>query len=72
MALEISVINIYSEYQLMHTFLDNPHQGGKYSSQISSHQSELKREETFVNKKSLPIYALQIDYLGFYNSVGYY
>ena len=26
-ALEISVGNIYTEYQLMHTFLDNFHQG---------------------------------------------
>ena len=29
-ALSVSVGNSYSEYQLMHTFLDNFHQGGKY------------------------------------------
>ena len=29
-ALSISVGNSYSEDQLMHTFLDNFHQGGKY------------------------------------------
>ena len=37
-ALSVSVVNSYSEDQLMHTFLDNFHQGGKYSAQISSHQ----------------------------------
>ena len=36
-ALSVSVVNTYSEYQLMHTFLDNFHQGGKYSAQIDSH-----------------------------------
>ena len=37
--LSVSVGNSYSENQLMHTFLDNFHQGGKYSAQIASHQS---------------------------------
>ena len=32
-ALSVSVGNSYSEYQLMHTFLDNFHQGRKYSAQ---------------------------------------
>ena len=36
-ALSVSVGNTYSEDQLMHTFLDNFHQGGKYSAQIASH-----------------------------------
>ena len=44
-ALSISVGNSYSEDQLMHTFLDNFHQGGKYSARIASHQAELRREE---------------------------
>ena len=35
---------IHSEHQLMHTFLDNFHQGGKYSAQIASHQAELRRK----------------------------
>ena len=35
--LSISVGNSYSEDQLRHTFLDNFHQGGKYSSQMASH-----------------------------------
>ena len=37
-ALSVSVGNSYSEDQVMHTFLDNFHQGGKYSAQIASHQ----------------------------------
>ena len=37
-ALSVSVGNSYSEDQLMHTFMDNFHQGGKYSAQIASHQ----------------------------------
>ena len=37
--LSVSVGNSYSEDQLMHTFLDNFHQGGKYSAQIASHQA---------------------------------
>ena len=44
-ALSTFVQNSYSEDQLMHTFLDKFHQGGKYSSQIASHQAELRREE---------------------------
>ena len=49
-ALSVSVGNQYSEDQLMHTFLDNFHQGGKYSTQISSHQAELRRKEKFTDK----------------------
>ena len=43
--LSVSVKNNYSENQLMHTFLDNFHQGGQYSAQIDSPQAELRREE---------------------------
>ena len=49
-ALSVSVGNSYSEDQLMHTFLDNFHRGGKCSAQIASHQAELRREETFTDK----------------------
>ena len=42
-ALSVSVGNSYSENQRMHTFLDNFHQGGKYSDQIDIHQAELRR-----------------------------
>ena len=54
----------------MHTFLDNFHQGGKYSAQIASHQAELRREEKFTDQKSLNISSLQTDYLNIYSSSG--
>ena len=44
-ALPFSVGNSYSEDQLMHKFLDNYHQDGKYSARIAIH-----REETFTDK----------------------
>ena len=59
-ALAVSVGNIYSDDQLMHIFLDNFHQGGKYSAQIASHQAELRREETFTDQKSLSMTALRL------------
>ena len=62
-AWSVSVGNSYSEDQLMHTFMDNFNQGGKYSSQIANHQVELRREETFTDKKSLNISSSQTDYL---------
>ena len=60
-ALSISVGNSYSEDQIMHTFLDNFHQGEKYSAQIASHQAELRREEKFNDQKLLNISSLQTD-----------
>ena len=51
-ALSVLVGNSYSEDQLMHTFMDNFHQGGKYSAQIASHQSEWIREEKFTDKNN--------------------
>ena len=45
----------------MHTFLDNFHQGGKYSALIDSHQADLKREEKFTDQKSLNILYLKND-----------
>ena len=47
----------------MYTFLDYFHQGGKYSSQIGSHEAELRREEKYIDQKSLNISSLQTDYL---------
>ena len=46
---DLSVLlgNSYSEDQFMHTFLDNFEEGGKYSSQIASHQAELRREKNY-------------------------
>ena len=70
-SLSISVENSYSEYQLMHTFLDNFHQSGKYSSRIASHQAELRREEKCIDQKSLNISSLHTDYLNLDSSTGY-
>ena len=47
----------------MHIFLDNFHQSGKYSDQLSSHYTELRREEMFTDQKSLNISSFQTDYL---------
>ena len=54
----------------MHTFMDNFHQGGKYSAQIASHQAELRREEKITYQKSLSISSLQTDYLNLDSSSG--
>ena len=70
-ALSISVINPYSEYQLMHTFLDKFHQGGKYSAQIASHQAELRREGKLTDQKSLKISSLQTDSINLDISSGF-
>ena len=69
--LSVSVGNTYSEDQLMHTFLDNLHQGGKYSAQITSHQADLRRKENFTDQKSLSISSLQTDYLNMDSSSGF-
>ena len=69
--LSVSVENSYSEYQLMRTFLDNFHQGGKYSTQIASHQVELSREEKFTDQKYLSISSLWTDYLNLDSSSGF-
>ena len=62
-ALSVSVGNTYSKDQLMHTFLDKFHQGGKYSAQKASHQAELRREGIFTDQKSLSISFLKTNYL---------
>ena len=49
--LSVSVGNTYSEYQLMHIFLDNFHQYGKYSSHMNSQRVELRREGKFTDQK---------------------
>ena len=70
-ALSISVGNSYSEDQLMNTFLDNFHQGGKYSAQIASHRAELGREEIFTNQKALSISCFHTDSLNLYSRLGF-
>ena len=62
-ALSVSVGNSYSEDQIMHTFLDNFQQCGKYSAQLESHQAELRREEMYPDQKCLNISSLQTEYL---------
>ena len=54
----------------MHICLDNIHQGGKYTAQISIQKEELRRDEEFTDRKSLSITYLQTDYLNLYRSPG--
>ena len=67
----ISLAGSYSKDQLMHTFLDNFPQGGKYSAQIASHQAELRRKEKCMDQKSLNISSLYTDYLNLGSSSGF-
>ena len=60
-ALSVSVGNSYSEDQIMHTFLDNFQQSGKYSAQLASHQAELRREEKYPDQKFLNLTAVNQD-----------
>ena len=62
-AFSVSVGKSYTEYHLMHIFLDNFHQGGKYTAQIAIQQTDLIREETFTDQKYLSILSLHTDYL---------
>ena len=62
-ALSVSVGNSYSQDQIMHTFLDNFQQSGKYSAQLASHQAELRREGNYPDQKFLNISSLQTEYL---------
>ena len=64
--LSISVGKSCSEDQLRHIFLDNFHQGGKYSAQKASHQAEFRRKENFIDKRV--IYFILIDYPSTYSS----
>ena len=61
--LSVYVESSDSDNQMMHTFLDNFHQGGKYSAKIASHQAKSRREVKFTDKKSLSILSLHTDYL---------
>ena len=62
-ALSVSVGGNYSEDQLMHILLDTFHQGGKYSTQITRYQADLRRVGKFTDQKYLSISYLQTDYL---------
>ena len=44
----------------MHNFMDYFHQGGKYTAQIASHQTELKREENFTDQNIYLLYLYRL------------
>ena len=69
-ALSVSGGNNYSEDQLIHIFMDNVHQGGKYSAQIASHRIELNKEEKITHQKYSSISSLHTDYLNIDSSSG--
>ena len=71
-AFPVSVGNSYSEDQIMHTFLDNFQQSRKYSSQLASHQAELRREEKYPDQKCLNISSSQTEYLNLDSSISGY
>ena len=56
---------------MVHTFLDNFYQGGKYSAQIASHQAQLRRENIFADQKYVSISSLQTDYLNLVSTSGF-
>ena len=68
--LSVSAGNSYSEYQFIDIFLDNFHQGGKYTADIASHQAQLRREVNVTDQKYLSITSLQTDYLNLDSSSG--
>ena len=70
--MSVSVGNSYSEDQIMHTFLDNFQQSGKYSAQLASHQAELRIEEKYHYQKCLNISSLQTEYLNLDSSQSWY
>ena len=67
--MKVSAENSYTEDHLMKTFSDNLQKWGNYYAQIEINQAELRREEKFIDHKSLTISDLQIDYLNLDNSV---
>ena len=69
--LSVLVGNSYSEDQLMHTFLDNFEQGGKYLAHIANQQEELIRVGKITDQKSLNISSLQTEYLNLDSSSGF-
>ena len=70
-AFSVLVRKNYSENQIMHIFLYNFCQGGKYSAQIYSHQAELKRKRKFTDKKYVSISSWHTDYLNIDSGSGF-
>ena len=60
-AFKVSVGNSYSKDQLIHIFLDNLHQGGKYTAKIAIQQAELRIEGKFTDQKYLSVTSIQTD-----------
>ena len=56
---------------MMIIFLDNFHQGGKYSAQIASHQAKLRREAKCTDQIFSSISSLQTDYFNLDRSSGF-
>ena len=68
--LSVSAGNSYSEDELIHIFLDNFHQGGKYTEETIRHQAELRREKKTTCQKSLAITCLKPKNLNLASSSG--
>ena len=69
-AFSVSVRNSYYQYQFMHIFLNNFHEGEKYTTQIAINQAQLNREGGFTDQKSLSITYQQTGYLNLDRSSG--
>ena len=70
-AFSVSVRNSYYQYQFMHIFLNNFHEGEKYTTQIAINQAQLNREGGFTDQKSLSITYPQNYYLNIDSSPGF-
>ena len=68
--MSVSEEHSYSEYHSIDIFLDNFHQGGKYTADIASHQAQLRRDVNVTDQKYLSITSLQTDYLNLDSSSG--
>ena len=68
--ISVSVVNSYTEDHLIHIFLDNFHQGRKYTAQIESHQEYLRRKGKITDQKYLSVSSLQNDYSNIDRSSG--
>ena len=56
----VAVRRSYSENQLMHIFLDNFYQGGKYSAQIDIHQADLRKSKKLLIKNIYLFYPYRL------------
>ena len=68
--LSVLVGNNYTEYQLMHTFLDNFQQGRKIFSSYIKLPGRIEKRRKIIDQKSLNNSSLQIDYLSLVSRSG--